>query len=76
MDNTTRVAVWVRADRSPEILDEGEIAIDGLARSRVEFAGDRVDEPRSSRLTRFTAPRRGTAAPGIDPARLHMPVPP
>ena len=61
------IAVWRSPAGQSTTLDESSISIDGLVRSRVEFAGDAKSDPPASRITRWQVPLRSTEPPGIDP---------
>jgi len=50
-----------------EALDEAKLAIAGLVRSRVEFAGQQLEELAQNRVIGWQAPLRGTLAPGFAP---------
>jgi len=64
------VAAWGAREDGAEPLDEGTLAIAGLVRSRVEFAGPALDDPAHSRVTGWQAPLTGPQAPGFDPSIL------
>ncbi len=64
------VAAWGPVREGVEPLDEAGLAIAGLVRSRVEFAGASLDDPSHSRVTGWQAPLTGPLAPGFDPADL------
>lgn len=66
----TPVASRGLASGRAEPLDEAALAIAGLVRSRVEFAGARLDDPAQSRVTGWQAPLLDPHAPGFDPADL------
>jgi hypothetical protein len=52
------------------MVDESSLAIAGLVRSAVGFAGQSTGEPAASRLIRWQAPLQSADPPGIDPAPL------
>ncbi len=54
-------------------LDDSELAIAGLVRSRVEFAGPIEGTAADQELVRWQAPLHSTDPPGVDPARLPNP---
>lgn len=58
------------ADASEQTIDESSLAIAGLVRSDVEFAGRLGPDPATSRATRWQAPLRSGDPPGVDPAPL------
>jgi hypothetical protein len=64
------VAAWRQADGSTQPLSDAELAIEGLVRSRVEFAGAAASGVEASRVLRWQAPLQSAEAPGVDPARL------
>lgn len=66
----TAIAGWLQPDATREVLDDAAVSIDGLARSRVEFAGPAGSDPAGSRITQWQAPLRSTDPPGADPERL------
>jgi hypothetical protein len=54
-------------------LPEETAQVQGLVRSRVEFAGNVDNDPASSRLVRWQAPLRSLEPPGIGERTLHLP---
>ena len=56
--------------RPPEPLDDASIAIEGLVRSDVEFAGVDAADPLASRVVRWQVPLRSPDPPGADPDLL------
>ncbi|HBO42690.1 MAG TPA: hypothetical protein DD670_01880, partial [Planctomycetaceae bacterium] len=50
------------------LMADDSIAIDGLVRSKVEFAGQTVERPADSVVVGWLAPLRSNQAPGIDPS--------
>ena len=67
------VAVWELPGQTPQAMDDSNIAIDGLARSRLEFAGNDAANPAASRVVRWSAPSSGGKPPGIGPLMLAPP---
>lgn len=65
-------SIAARRDESgqPRALPEGILAIEGLVRSEVEFAGPADGPATVSRVIRWLAPLQSDEAPGIDPAAL------
>jgi len=66
----TPVAVWRGPDGCPRMLDEAEVSIAGLVRSRVEFAGQTSPAAAESLAVRWQAPLATSGPPGIDPPLL------
>ncbi len=66
----TAILVWRGLAGEEHAADEATLAIAGLVRSRVQFAGDASDDPAASHLTRWQAPLQSADAPGIDPRSL------
>ncbi|HIQ21521.1 MAG TPA: hypothetical protein EYH34_09855 [Planctomycetes bacterium] len=69
------VAAWIRPGSGAQKLDDSSLAIAGLIRSELTFAGPLSNEPRDSRTTGWQGPLLSPDAPGIDPARLASPAP-
>jgi serine/threonine protein kinase len=67
------IAGWLHPDGRRETLDDAAVAIDGLARSDVDFAGPAGPDPSTSRVTRWQAPLQSTDPPGVDVDRLPKP---
>lgn len=67
------VAQWAQPGAQTSTLDETSVAIAGLVRSEVTFAGPAEEGPAASRLVRWQAPLRSPNAPGIDPRSLSWP---
>jgi hypothetical protein len=66
----TLVAAWRGPDGRPRPLDEVEISIAGLVRSRVDFAGRIGSAGAESLAVRWQAPLATPDPPGIDPSAL------
>lgn len=67
------VVAWQsQVSEADERIDDAEVAIDGLARSRLQFAGDKLSDAADSRLVQWAAPVGGIAPPGIDVSLLHL----
>ena len=64
------VAAWIGAPGQRRALDDSQLPIAGLVRSRLRFAGKPDGGPASSQLTSWQAPLRSETAPGIVPERL------
>ena len=60
-------------DEQPQTVDEASLAIAGLVRSEVGFAGELSSDPAASRVIRWQAPLRSSNPPGVDPAPLPCP---
>ena len=60
------VAGQSQAGEPEERLDDAEVAIDGIARSKLQFAGEDLSTAAESRLMQWTAPVGGSTRPGID----------
>lgn len=80
----TPIAAWRRPDGGQQVQDDSAIAIAGLVRSPVEFAGTAGDGPAGSRVSRWQAPLQSADTPGADtggwpaptvPARRGPPLP-
>jgi hypothetical protein len=70
LDEKGAVVSWQPAPgQAAEQVDDTDLAIDGLARSRLEFAGS-GESPTDSQLIKWTAPVGGNAPPGVDAAQL------
>jgi hypothetical protein len=66
----TPVAVWRGPDGRSRRLDQIEVSIAGLVRSRVEFAGRTSSAAAESLAVRWQAPLATSGPPGIDPSLL------
>jgi hypothetical protein len=66
----TAIAAWHTRDGHTHVWDDARIAIAGLVRSRVEFAGAADGSPAASRAVGWQAPLQSPDAPGIDPRLL------
>ena len=66
----TDVAEWRRADGSHETLDDSTVAIAGLVRGVVRFAGEDAADPASSFAVECRAPLMANDVPGINPTTL------
>ena len=66
----TAIIAWRGSDGRDETVDESALAIAGLVRSEVGFAGAASGDPAASRLMRWQAPLQSADPPGIDPAPL------
>jgi len=66
----TPVAAWRGPDGRPRLLDEAEVSIAGLVRSRVEFTGRTSPAAAESLAVRWQAPLATSGPPGIDPSLL------
>jgi hypothetical protein len=64
------IAAWLLPDGGQRPLDEAAVSIDGLVRSRVEFAGSADAGAAASRIIRWQAPLQSTDPPGIDATAL------
>jgi len=64
------IIVWRGPGDRERMVDESSLAIAGLVRSAVGFAGQSTGEPAASRLIRWQAPLQSADPPGIDPAPL------
>jgi len=63
-------AIWRDEQGKSYALDDAELAIEGLARSKIEFAAAVSANPQASQATTWLAPRRSPEAPGVDTATL------
>ena len=59
------VASWLSDTASPMLVDDAELAIDGLARSRFAFAGSDLGDAASSQIVNWSAPLATKTPPGI-----------
>jgi len=64
------IAAWGLPDGGQRALEEEAVSIDGLVRSRVDFAGSADAGAAASRVIRWQAPLQSTDPPGIDAAAL------
>lgn len=69
------VAAWQRPDGGSHVVDDARLAISGLARSPVEFAGPAEQGAEASRITHWQGPLRSADPPGADTSRLPMVAP-
>lgn len=69
----TPILEWQEAPGTSHPIDDGAVAIAGLVRSEVEFAGPAEQGPEGSRVVRWQVPLPSAAAPGIHPEPLHEP---
>jgi serine/threonine protein kinase len=69
----TPVITWRTGSQPPQPIDEDELAMGGLVRGDLEFAGRPDAAPEASRVMHWQAPLRSDAPPGADPAKLHSP---
>lgn len=69
----TLIADWQDPQGVRQPLEDRAIAIAGLVRSTVEFAGPLDTGPAGSQVVRWQGPLQSANAPGIDPARLREP---
>ncbi|MBI2825009.1 MAG: protein kinase [Planctomycetia bacterium] len=67
------LAVWRRRDGTRRTIAEKSLAIEGLVRSAVGFAGDLRDGRDASRLVRWQVPLRSEHPPGIGELRVLSP---
>jgi len=73
----TAVALWRQGARKQQTLSEDELAVAGLVRSDVEFAGNADGPASASRLTRWQVPLRSDEPPGANTNSLYLPpIPP
>jgi hypothetical protein len=63
----TPIGVWCEPDGRQQPLDESSLAIAGLVRSAVGFAGVVSRDPATSRLVHWQAPLQSADPPGISP---------
>ncbi len=68
----TPVAVWLESTGRGTALDDAEMAIAGMARSRLQFAGPVGQGLAASRLDRWQGPSRSAGPPGVNPQRLSL----
>jgi serine/threonine protein kinase len=69
----TPIVTSRQADAREVTVDESSLAVAGLVRSEVGFAGRLSSDPAASRAIRWQAPLRSGDAPGVDPAPLPCP---
>jgi hypothetical protein len=73
VDPQAAVAIWRTADGVARAAAEEGMAVSGLVRNQVEFAGAIGDGAAASRIVRWQVPLVSTEPPGIDPERLGAP---
>jgi len=73
VDATSPIAVWQRPDGRQDVLDDASVAISGLIRSQLGFAGEAESTSSASRIIQWQAPLRSADPPGIDVTRLPDP---
>ncbi len=61
------------ADGVPKPLGEDTVAVGGLVRSPLEFAGDASAGPAGTKIRHWQAPLRSSETPGVGPGRLMLP---
>jgi len=66
----TPVAAWYPPEGTGRILDDSVVAIEGLVRSEVGFAGNAQSEAAASRIIRWQVPLHSPDPPGLDPDTL------
>lgn len=64
------VAMWQSPDAATHPVDDSRLAISGVARSAVQFAGAVGDGPEACRITQWQGPLRSPDPPGVDTSRL------
>ncbi len=69
----TAVALWYPSGQSSQVLAEDDLAVAGLVRSDVEFAGPADGPPSMSRITRWQAPLQSIDPPGANVDVLYLP---
>jgi len=69
------VAGWKPDDGPMQTVDDTSIAIDGVVRGEVTFAGHPDGGTAASAATGWNAPLRSNVPPGIDPGRLPQTAP-
>ena len=67
------IAQWKRPGGQTQTLDEASVAMAGMVRSAVTFAGDLDVSPTANRVNRWQVPLRSASPPGIDPRPLVWP---
>jgi hypothetical protein len=70
---STAVASWQEIDGRIHLLDDSALAIAGLVRSEVEFAGPPEANPAASRAVGWQAPLQSPNPPGIVPEHVAGP---
>jgi len=70
---STPTVSWLSGDGEPRTVADARLAIEGLVRTDLGFAGDAEDGPDASRLVRWQVPLRSTRPPGIGDGRLSLP---
>ena len=73
--STTPIATWNTPDGAGKILDDSAVAIEGLVRSDVGFAGTVQSETSASRVIRWQVPLHSPDPPGVNPDTLYKGVP-
>jgi serine/threonine-protein kinase len=66
------IVVWQSPSEGARPVDDARLAISGVARSEVEFAGASGGGPLASQILRWQAPLRSPDPPGADVTRLPM----
>jgi hypothetical protein len=66
----TVIAVWQPPTGPVRVLDESAVAIEGVVRSEVAFAGAAEAEASASRIVRWQVPLRSPDPPGFNPDGL------
>jgi hypothetical protein len=64
------IAAWQAPDGRQRAIKDSAVSIDGLVRSKVEFAGGQQSVAAVNQIVRWQAPLRSADPPGIDPTRL------
>jgi hypothetical protein len=63
-------ARWQRGNRDSEIINDANLAISGLVRGRIDFAGPCDGNPSSCRIVQCFAPLEDSDSPGANPSGL------
>jgi serine/threonine protein kinase len=66
----TPTAAWYPPAAAAQILDDSAVAIEGLVRSEVGFAGNAQSEAAASRIIRWQVPLHSPDPPGLNPDTL------
>ena len=67
LDEKATMVTWqLEAGEGTEQIDDADVAIDGLARSKLQFAAEDTSTPAESQLMKWNAPVGGIAPPGVD----------
>jgi len=69
------IATWRSTTGIERILDDTSIAIAGMVRSSVQFAGDARQVPAGSKVLRWQAPLQSVESPGAAVERIPSPDP-